>query len=404
MNRNLRIAAAILALALPLTLVGCNQSDQAAKAASKKKAAAASAPVVKITPVANARSLPVTTEITAQTSNGAVYGVKLTDSNGQPVSGAFRPDDSSWVPSASLKFGQTYTAEVSAINGAGKVTTTASKFTTMAAPKTPDIHSSINVADEKTYGVGMPIVLDFGAGVPDKQKAAVERRLFVTSAPAQVGAWRWYGDRELMYRPRSYWKPGTTVQVRTALGGLPVGNRVIDKDRTATFTIGRDMHFDVTNKNHMLTITSNGKVIKRYPISMGKPSTPSWSGKFVIMSQQYYTVFNTMGQPGGGYITPVNYAERLTWSGTYFHSAPWSVYAQGRFNVSHGCVNIGPSNAKWVYQKSLIGDPVSISGTPIHVASGNGWTVWDMPWSEYVKGSALPSPMVQQKASKIPAV
>ena len=165
---------------------------------------------------------------------------------------------------------------------------------------------------------------------------------------------------------------------------------MIDKDRTATFTIGRDMHFDVTNKNHMLTITSDGKVIKRYPISMGKPSTPSWSGKFVIMSQQYYTVFNTMGQPNGGYITPVNYAERLTWSGTYFHSAPWSVYAQGHFNVSHGCVNIGPSNAKWVYQKSLIGDPVSITGTPIHVAPGNGWTVWDMSWSEYVKGSALP--------------
>src|SRR6185369_3436342 len=109
MNRNLRIAAAILALALPVTLVGCSQSDQAAKAASKKKAAAP-APIVKITPVANARSLPVTTEITAHSNNGAVYAVTLTNSNGQAVSGAFRPDDSSWVPSASLKFGQTYTA------------------------------------------------------------------------------------------------------------------------------------------------------------------------------------------------------------------------------------------------------------------------------------------------------
>ena len=194
------------------------------------------------------------------------------------------------------------------------------------------------------------------------------------------------------------------MTVRAALAGLPIGNRVMDKDRTASFTIGRDMHFAVTNKNHMLTITSGGKVIKKYPISMGKPSTPSWSGNFVIMSQQYYTVFNTMGQPNGGYITPVNYAERLTWSGTYFHSAPWSVYAQGHFNVSHGCVNIAPSNAKWIYQKSLIGDPVSITGTPIHVAPGNGWTVWDVSWDEYLKGSALPAPIVQQRAAAIPAV
>jgi hypothetical protein len=59
-------------------------------------------------------------------------------------------------------------------------------------------------------------------------------------------------------------------------------------------------------------------------------------------------------------------------------------------NVSHGCVNIGPSNARWLYQNSLVGDPVRISGTSRHVAPGNGWTAWDMSWTDYIKNSAVP--------------
>jgi len=115
----------------------------------------------------------------------------------------------------------------------------------------------------------MPIVIDFGASIPKASRTAVQNRLFVTSSPAQIGAWRWISDREVVYRPQSYWKTGTTLSVRSALGGVPVGGRVLDKDRTAVATIGRDLEMSVTNKNHMMTVISNGKVIKRYPISMG---------------------------------------------------------------------------------------------------------------------------------------
>jgi lipoprotein-anchoring transpeptidase ErfK/SrfK len=397
MNTKARLAsvtAAVAALVLPVALTSCS-SNSGTDAKNGSADAAGPAPSVVVTPAANARMLPVTTEIAAKVSNGTVTTVTLTDANGKAITGSMRLDDSSWVPSEPLAYGQSYTARVTATNAGGTIEKTTS-FSTMAKPSTPPIHTSFNVDSAQKYGVGMPIVVDFGSAIPDKYKDDVERRLFVTSYPAQVGAWRWYSDTEVAYRPKAHWRTGTTVDVRLAVGGQPIGNRVIEKDRDATFTIGRDMQYAVTNRNHTMTITSNGKVVKKYPISMGKPRTPSWSGKFVIMDRLPATVFDTIGEPDGGYRIAVKYAERLTWSGTFFHSAPWSVGQQGRVNVSHGCVNLAPAAAKWIYKNSLVGDPASISGTSRRVAQGNGWTVWDISWNEYIEGSALDSPVAPQ--------
>ena len=38
-------------------------------------------------------------------------------------------------------------------------------------------------------------------------------------------------------------------------------------------------------------------------------------------------------------------------SGDYVHSAPWSVDDQGKRDVSHGCINISPTNAKWFFDQ-----------------------------------------------------
>jgi len=391
----LKLIATGLAFSVPLALGACSGSPAAKTASTAGKGqagakGASSVPTIAISPKVNATKVPVSAEIRATASNGIVSAVSLVSASGQQVAGAMRRDGSSWVPSKPLAFGQSYTATVTVTGTEGRTTQTSTSFVTMPKPATKPISTSFNLTSGETYGVAMPIVIDFGTSIPRTGRPAVQNRLFVTSSPAQVGAWRWVSDREVVYRSQSYWKAGTTLAVRSALGGLPIGGRVLDKDRTANVTIGRDMEMSVTNKNHMMTVTSNGKVIKRYPISMGKRSTPSWSGQFVIMERLPATVFDTLDEGPGGYRVAVKYAERLTWSGTFLHSAPWSVYAQGHTNVSHGCVNIGPSNAKWIFQHSLVGDPVSISGTPRHVAEGNGWTAWDQSWPDFIKGSAMP--------------
>src|SRR4029450_4003443 len=72
--------------------------------------------------------------------------------------------------------------------------------------------------DRKTYGVGMPIILTFAS--PISNKRAVERSLEIQSYRHVVGAWYWDGDQTLYFRPRTYWRPHTSVRVGGHLGGV----------------------------------------------------------------------------------------------------------------------------------------------------------------------------------------
>ena len=89
------------------------------------------------------------------------------------------------------------------------------------------------------------------------------------------------------------------------------------------------------------------------------------------------------------YRLEVQYAMRLTWSGEFLHAAPWSVWAQGRQNVSHGCTGMSLDNAAWMYDQSEIGDVVVYTGTDKPMNSGNGITVWNYSWDRWKSFSAL---------------
>jgi len=88
------------------------------------------------------------------------------------------------------------------------------------------IESGLYLQDGSTYGVAMPVVIDFDTPIPDNAKAAVEKRLFVQSNPPQVGVWHWFGDNHVEYRPQNYWKTGTKITVRAALGSRMVEERL----------------------------------------------------------------------------------------------------------------------------------------------------------------------------------
>jgi lipoprotein-anchoring transpeptidase ErfK/SrfK len=372
----------ILTLAAP-ALVACGPTT-----AAKAPPAPAEPPVsLALTPTGNATKLPVSTEIGLAVAHGAVTSVTLARAGGTPVTGSLRPDGTSWVPSAPLDYASTYTAVAKARSTDGKqVVTRSTTFTTMPRPGNLDDYG-MYLQQGQTYGVGMPVVLEFDPPVPDSARAGIQSRLFVTSNPPQPGVWHWASGSQVWYRPPQYWQPGTTLNVRAALQGVPFGDGGYGaQDRSATVTIGKKVTMLVDNASHSMQVYQDDKLTRTIPVSLGEASTPSSSGTMVTMSHDYSTIFDVPGE----YVVQVYYALRLTWDGQFIHAAPWSVGDQGHDNVSHGCTNVSMENAQWLFGITHIGDPVTVQGTEVKVVDGDGWTAWNETWPEFVKGSALP--------------
>jgi lipoprotein-anchoring transpeptidase ErfK/SrfK len=403
-----RSLAAIMAIGLIAPLAACSDDDKPSfsepAAAASAGPGASSAPVTEsttaggpvtlaITPAANKKDVPVSAEIGVKVSGGEVSSVTLTDAKGKAVSGKLREDGSAWVPDKPLKNKQKYSAKVVATGTDGQSTTATTSFTTMGAPGR-ETGTGLYLFDGNTYGVAMPVVVEFNPGIKKADRAAVQKRMFVETSPVQEGVWSLTdAGTQAYYRGPEYWQTGTTLKVRIGVGGHPTGGgRYGDQDRSATVKIGRKFEMNVDNATKKMTVLQDGQTVKTFPVSLGKKSTPSSSGTMVVIEKKRKTVFDTLEElgPEEGYRTDIEYAQRLTWGGEFIHAAPWSEGVQGRTNVSHGCVNVSMAMGAWLFSQTRIGDPITVKGTERKLQNGNGWTDWNMSWEEYVKGSAIP--------------
>ncbi|PWU51937.1 hypothetical protein DLJ47_20265 [Micromonospora sp. S4605] len=388
LRRRLTLLAVSIA-ATPLVLGGCTADRKGAESANGRSAP----PEVSLTPTDRARDVPISAEVGTTVKGGRVTAVRITDDKGKDVKAEPREDGSGWVPSTPLQPKRTYTAEVTATGDSGATTTRKTTFTTMPKSSKPAITSTLYFAGNRTYGTAMPVTVAFDPPIPKEARADVQRRLFVKTNPPQPGAWSWVSDgSQVYYRAPDFWRPGTTISVRAGLEGLPIGKEHVgDEDRRATSKIGRQVSLEIDNATKQMSVARDGKVVRKIPVSMGKPSTPTSSGKMVIMEKHEFTTFDTRGS-ADPYVVDVEDAQRLTWGGEFIHAAPWSVGDQGNTNVSHGCTNVSNEAADWLMRVTQVGDLVTIKGTEVELTEGNGWTAWNVGWDEFVKGSALPVP------------
>lgn len=343
-------------------------------------------------PAADAKDVPASTEITFTTENATDATVELKDAAGKAVKGTMAADGKSWLPAGELKYATAYTATVTAAGAEGKTATATSTFTTMAEPAN-QVRVSSFLGDGAVVGVGMPLIVKFSRAIPQDYRDDVQRRMTVQATPAQEGIWYWVSPTEVRYRPKVFWKANTEISYRIQAGGLPMGDGWYGRsDITIDMKIGRALVMTVDNKTKKMTVTKDGKVIKTILVSLGKPSTPSSSGTMVVIEKKLKTVFDTFAElgPKEGYRTDIDFAQRLTWGGEFIHAAPWSEGQQGSVNVSHGCVNVSEADGGWLFNQTLVGDPITVKGTERKLQNGNGWTDWNMSWDEYVKGSAIP--------------
>jgi hypothetical protein len=143
-------------------------------------------------------------------------------------------------------------------------------------------------------------------------------------------------------------------------------------------------------------VLRDGAVVRTIPITTGKSGFETRSGTKVIVSKERTRI---MDAATGGtdrsdpeyYRLTVEYAMRVTYSGEFVHAAPWSVGSQGRANVSHGCIGMSTSNAQWLYDQTMVGDIVEVTGTSNLQDLGNGITVWNETWPKWLARSATGS-------------
>jgi lipoprotein-anchoring transpeptidase ErfK/SrfK len=400
-RRPWRMAAAALAAASVLVAAGCSgdKADSPSWQGGSQDAGASGSPspqptqstVAVKSPAANATGVTASTEIKYDTEDADNTSVVVKDDGGAEVKGTLDKDDKVFRPAKALGWGKTYTVTVNGTPSGDKGGTTTSTFTVMKKPSKL-VRVTSFLGDGATVGVGMPMIVKFGRSVPQKYRADVQRRMTVTSTPAQEGIWHWISPTEVHYRPKTYWKPYTKIFYKVGLTGVPMGDGWYGRsDLTVDLKVGRALVMTVSNKTKKMTVKQDGKVIKTIPVSLGKASTPSSSGTMIVIEKKEHTVFDTTDELGKeeGYRTKIDYAQRITWSGQFIHSAPWSEGVQGKVNVSHGCVNVSMAMGKWLFSRTMLGDPITVSGTGRKLENGNGWTDFNMSWEQYKKGSAI---------------
>lgn len=379
------------ALAL-LLAAACSSAPKQQSAPPRPEAATD----VWITPADGATGVRPDLPILVGAAHGTLSQVTV-QAAGKPVAGRLSADRTQWRSVRPMAPGRTYTvtAVVSGASGEKRVT---SRFTTVPAAQTFTISSLLPNKEitGETVGVGMPIMITFDRPITDR--VSVERHLRVLASKPVEGAWHWLDDTTVHYRPKKFWPAHTKVRVEALLEGAPGGGDMYgDRDHVREFKIGRSQISTANVRTHHMTVKRNGRTIRVIPISAGKGGVRKYhttNGVHLAMSRENVTIMTSPdagpGDPGYYQMTVYD-TVRISNSGEYVHGAPWSVGSQGRANVSHGCVNVSPANAKWFLKNTLIGDPVIVKGSPRELEPTNGWGQWQRSWPEWLKWSALRS-------------
>jgi lipoprotein-anchoring transpeptidase ErfK/SrfK len=328
--------------------------------------------------------------VTVGAEDGVLGAVSMVNEDGEPVQGKLSKDGLQWATTESLGYNKRYTLTAEAL-GLGGATTRQMTFET---------HSPENLtmayvvpSEGEVVGVGQPVAVQFDENIPNR--LAAQQAIKVTTTPPVEGAFYWLNNREVRWRPAAYWKPGTKVEVAVNTYGVDLGDGLFGQENITThFSIGDEVITRIDDSTKTMTVTRNGEVIKTMPVSMGKNSTPTNNGTYIVGDRRSHMVMDssTYGVPtnsANGYRTEVDWATQISYSGIYVHAAPWSVGSQGYSNVSHGCINVSSSNGQWFYDNSKRGDIVEITNTVGSILPGTeGLGDWNIPWSQWKTGNA----------------
>ena len=329
---------------------------------------------------------------TVAVENGELTTVTMVNETGKVVESEISDDKKSWTTTETLGYNRHYTITATAKGADGKTSTKELEYFT----STPTYTTAVGIGPlpDSVVGVGQAITFQFGNAPNDRE--AVEEAITITTSNNTEGAFHWVSANDLRWRPKEFWEPGTKVTVEADIYGVDLGEGLYGSDDYATnFTIGEDIRTYVDDETKTMKVYRNGTLLRSIPVSLGRDverwATPN--GVYVVGDEKTSMVMDssTFGYTieQGGYRTPVDYATQLSFSGIYVHGAPWSEYAQGNTNTSHGCINVTNEAAQWYQDVVKRGDPVivenTVGGT---LPAWDGLGHWNMDWDDWKAGGA----------------
>ncbi|MFC7327898.1 L,D-transpeptidase [Marinactinospora rubrisoli] len=391
-----RIGAGLAALGL-LTAVGCSSGDADTSGSEQSGGEPAA---LSITPEDGAAEVRPDLPISVVAESGTITDVQvaiagLEAEGANEMTGTLNEDKTEWTSDWTLAPGSEVTVTATAENGDGEETEVVSEFSTLAAEpgRRLELQSNFPTSGE-TVGVGMPVIVNFD--LPVQNKAQVEAAMEVTSEEPVAGAWNWFGDQMAVFRPEEYWQPNQDVVVNLRLAGVQAADGVYGiENHQLRFEVGRSQITRIDSDTKRMLVERDGEQIQDFPTSLGMATTRAYtttSGVHLTMEKYDRLVMDsaTVGIPEGHpdyYKLDVDYAVRFSNSGEFTHSAPWNNQL-GEANLSHGCPNLAPEDARWFYENSYMGDPLIITGTDRELEVDNGWGYWQRSWEEWLDNSA----------------
>jgi lipoprotein-anchoring transpeptidase ErfK/SrfK len=392
--RRTRLSLVVAIISVAVFGVSCSSSPTAAPAKNitDKGTPFADLMVPKLTSSVADGAVGVTVDapVTVTVADGVLGSVTIVNDSGRSINGQLSPDGLHWQTTEQLGYNRRYTLNVKALGLGGAANRQMTFQTSSPAHLTMPY---VNPGDGEVVGIGEPVAIKFDENITNR--AAAQKAINITTNPPVEGAFYWLNNREVRWRPEHFWKPGTAIDVAVNTYGVEMGDGMFGEDNVKThFMVGDEVIATADDTTKIVTVRVNGEVVKTMPTSMGKDSTPTASGFYIIGARFKHIIMDssTYGVPvnsPNGYRTDVDWATQMSYSGVFVHSAPWSVGAQGHTNTSHGCLNVSPSNAEWFYDHSKRGDIVEVINTLGPSLSGTeGLGDWNIPWPVWKAGNA----------------
>ncbi len=398
------VGAAGLAAAGCTNAAGASDARWAAPGSTLGPGASPSAAPIQLTvsPAADATNVSPTEPVVVTATGGKLQSVTVA-AGGKTVDGSLDANGQTWRSSGTLSYGQTYTVTASLVDSTGAPVQKTCSFSTLKPAATVSVSFQANalamLKTGGTYGVGQPVIVYFSRAVSDK--SAAEKAISIQTSPSVEGKFFWLDTKTVHWRPAQYWAKGTTITVNVNILGVNLGGNVYGAANASThFTIGRKLVAISDNNTHRTQVFIDDQLVRDMACSNGKGGyTMASDGKTqihfwtqtgphvvlekdqtVTMSSASYGITNKSDP--NYYSEDVQLCTRISYSGEYLHSAPWN-NSLGKANLSHGCINLSPADAKWVFDNFMVGDVVEVRNTPKSLPIWDGLGDWNVSFDKY---------------------